>query len=56
MAEETSKLGGMRMPAEEAEEFMALLMEAQTGNHTCIFAEYFRKIGNRMKSKYVQKT
>lgn len=30
------------LPPEEAEEFMALLLEAQSSNHECVFCDYFK--------------
>jgi len=41
-----------RMSQEEAEEFMALLLMAQKGDHDCPYAKYFRKIGQRMTEKF----
>lgn len=42
---EDSKRGipSMGMPAEEAEEFMALLLKAQSTSHKCPFCDYFKK-------------
>lgn len=40
---------------EEAEEFMALLLLAQKeGEHDCAFVRYFRKLGDRMLTQYVE--
>ena len=40
------------MRAEEAEEFMALLLRAQRSKHNCVYVKYFRKIGNRMMGQH----
>jgi len=32
------------MPAEEAEEFMALLLAAQSTQHNCTWCAYFKKV------------
>jgi len=34
--------------AETAEEFMALLLKAQTDTHDCAYCKYFKKLGERM--------
>jgi len=39
---------------EEAEEFMALLLAAQKDDHDCLWARYFRKLGDRMVKQYVK--
>jgi len=35
--------------AEQAEEFMALLLKAQTDTHDCAYCRYFKELGERMK-------
>jgi hypothetical protein len=40
-------------PREEAEEFMALLLGAQSESHDCPYVAYFRKIGERIKKQYL---
>ena len=39
---------------EEAEEFMALMLAAQKTEHSCSWADYFKKMGNRMVEQYVK--
>jgi len=41
-------------PPLEAEEFMAILIWAQTGTCTCPAASYFRRMGRRLTEKYVR--
>lgn len=43
------------MSADEAEEFMALLLAAQSEEHDCAWCNYFKKIGTRMVEKYKKK-
>jgi len=40
--------------AEDPEEFMALLLHAQTNSCSCIFGEYFRRLGENVKKKYIK--
>lgn len=54
MEKQVSGMQTSRMTAEEAEEFMALLLAAQKGDHNCPYADYFRKIGQRMMGTYFQ--
>jgi len=43
------------MPASaDAERFMALLLYAQSSEHRCIFADYFREMGRRMIKEHVR--
>jgi len=43
------------MPAAvDAEEFMALLLHAQTNPCECVFAKYFRKLGERMVKQHIR--
>jgi len=39
--------------ASEAEEFMALLLAAQSTDHNCAWCNYFRDMGKRLISQYV---
>ena len=39
---------------EEAEEFMGLLLAAQSAEHDCPWCGYFRKMGDRLKTQYVK--
>jgi len=41
-------------PTTDAERFMALLLYAQSTNHRCIFADYFRELGQRMIKDHVK--
>jgi len=34
--------------ADQAEEFMALLLKAQKDDHDCAYCRYFRKLGEQM--------
>ena len=34
--------------ADQAEEFMALLLKAQKDDHDCAYCRYFRKLGEKM--------
>ena len=34
--------------ADQAEEFMALLLKAQTDSHECAYCRYFKKLGQKM--------
>jgi len=40
-------------PTEDAERFMALLLHAQSSKHSCIFADYFREMGQRMIREHI---
>lgn len=40
---------------EEAEEFMALLLLAQTTDHECKWSTYFKKMGDRMVEQHAEK-
>lgn len=39
---------------EEAEEFMALLIAAQSTDHDCVWCAYFKKMGDRMVKTHVK--
>jgi len=41
---------------EEAEEFMALLLAAQSSEHECSWVAYFKKMGDRMVKEHVKET
>jgi len=41
---------------EEAEEFMALLIAAQSSEHECSWIAYFKKMGDRMVKTHVKET
>jgi len=41
-------------PPTEAEEFMAILIWAQTSTCTCPAAAYFRRMGSRLTEKYIR--
>jgi len=41
-------------PPTEAEEFMAILLWAQTATCQCPAARYFRRMGQRLARKYIQ--
>ena len=41
-------------PTVDPEEFMALLLHAQTNPCTCVFAKYFKKLGERMVKQHVK--
>ena len=41
-------------PAVDPEEFMALLLHAQTNPCACVFAKYFRKLGEHMVSQHIK--
>jgi len=41
-------------PSREAEEFIAILLWAQTSTCTCPAASYFRKMGKRMVKEHVK--
>jgi len=43
-------------PPLEAEEFMAILIWAQTSTCTCPAAAYFRRMGRRLTEKYIQES
>jgi len=43
-------------PAIEPEQFMALLLHAQSDPCNCVFAKYFRKLGENMKKKYIKES
>jgi len=38
----------------DPEEFMALLLHAQTNSCPCVFAQYFKRLGEAMKKKYIK--
>jgi len=40
-------------PPSEAEEFMAILLWAQTSTCNCPAARYFKKMGRRLAKKYI---
>jgi len=43
------------MPGQvDAEEFMALLLHAQSNPCNCVFAEYFKKLGERMVKQHIK--
>jgi len=41
-------------PPLEAEEFMAILIWAQTSTCTCPAAAYFRRMGRRLTERYIR--
>jgi len=41
-------------PTRDAERFMALLLHAQSCDHNCIFAGYFRELGRRMIKEHIK--
>ena len=41
-------------PTVDPEEFMALLLHAQTNPCRCVFAKYFKKLGARMVKQHVK--
>jgi len=45
---------GMMPPTQDAERFMALLLHAQSSDHKCIFADYFREMGKRMIREHIK--
>jgi len=40
--------------AGDAEEFMALLLHAQSNPCECVFAKYFRELGKRMVKRHIR--
>ena len=44
----------MMPPTADAERFMALLLHAQSCDHKCIFADYFREMGRRMIKEHIK--
>jgi len=44
----------MMPPTADAERFMALLLHAQSTEHSCIFADYFREMGRRMIKEHIK--
>jgi len=49
-----SKLKPSIPAALEAEEFMALLLHAQSNPCECVFAQYFKRIGERMVKQHIR--
>jgi len=41
-------------PTVDPEEFMALLLHAQSDPCSCVFARYFRRLGERMVKQYIK--
>jgi len=41
-------------PTVDPEEFMALLLHAQSSPCSCVFAQYFRKLGERMVEQHIK--
>jgi len=41
-------------PTVDPEEFMALLLQAQRSPCSCVFAQYFRKLGEYMVEHYIK--
>ena len=41
-------------PAVDPEEFMALLLHAQANPCDCVFARYFKKLGERMVKQHIK--
>jgi len=46
--------GAVMPPTQDAERFMALLLHAQSTEHSCIFADYFREMGRRMIKEHIK--
>jgi len=44
----------MMPPTADAERFMALLLHAQSTEHSCIFADYFKEMGRRMIKEHIK--
>lgn len=55
MSKRKTAFPSSELPAEEAEEFMALMLAAQSEEHNCPWVNYFKKVGNRMVSQYIKK-
>jgi len=49
-----SREKAMMPPTADAERFMALLLHAQSSDHKCIFADYFREMGKRMIKEHIK--
>jgi len=54
MSKRKGRVEPVMPPPTEAEEFMAILIWAQTGTCTCPAAAYFRRMGKRLTEKYIK--
>ena len=42
-------------PTVDPEEFMALLLHAQSNPCDCVFAKYFKRLGQRMVEQHIER-
>jgi len=54
MSKRKGRVEPVMPPPTEAEEFMAILIWAQTSTCNCPAAAYFRRMGRRLTEKYIR--